>query len=214
MIATKSSADLNNIVPGKKLVLFDFDGTITTHDTLAEFMIFYHGKAKYYLGLGILSPILASYVFKLMPNWKSKEYFLSWFLRGEKYTDFESKCRAFAESRLPQLIRPGALEQIEQHQREGATIAVVTASAENWVKPWCDKHNIRCIATRLEASDKKLTGKILGKNCHGEEKVCRIKEQFSLREFDKITAYGDTSGDKQMLDLAHEKFYKPFRHEN
>ena len=211
MIATKSSAHSNIVTSGKKLVLFDFDGTITTRDTLAEFMIFYHGKVKYYLGLCVLSPVLASYLFKWMPNWKSKQYFLTWFLKDEKSSDFEKKCKVFSDTRLPRLIRPAAQEQIKQYQHEGATIAVVTASAENWIKPWCDKHNILCLATQLETTDGKLTGKILGKNCHGEEKVCRIKEHFTLTEFDRIVAYGDTSGDKQMLDLAHEQFYKPFR---
>jgi len=211
MTSTKSLQHPDMIVTGKKLVLFDFDGTITTCDTLAEFMIFYHGKVKYYLGLAALSPILASYIFKWMPNWKSKEYFLTWFLKGEKSAEFEKQCKAFAEKKLPQLIRPEALREIKRHQHEGATIAVVTASAENWVKPWCDQHNILCLATRLEVASDRLTGRILGKNCHGEEKVCRIREQFILTDFDKIIAYGDTSGDKQMLALAQEQFYKPFR---
>jgi HAD superfamily phosphoserine phosphatase-like hydrolase len=90
-------------------------------------------------------------------------------------------------------------------------VAVVSASAENWVKPWCDKHNLICIGTKLQVKDNQLTGKILGKNCHGPEKVCRIKENFNLSQFDEIIAYGDTAGDKEMLDMADLKHYKPFR---
>jgi phosphatidylglycerophosphatase C len=147
----------------------------------------------------------------LMPNWKSKQYFLSHFLKDESATVFEKRCMQFSENYLPYLIRPRALEAINQYKKNGATVAVVSASAENWVKPWCDQNGIRCLATKLEVQQNKLTGKILGKNCHGPEKVCRIKEKFNLDQYDEVIAYGDTSGDKEMLALAHKSHYKPFR---
>jgi phosphatidylglycerophosphatase C len=200
-----------NKTPAKKqLVLFDFDGTITTKDTLAAFMIFSYGKIRYLAGLAILSPILASYVFKLMSNWKSKQYFLTWFLGNKDASQFEKQCRDFSKNHLHTLIRPRALEAIREYKRSGATIAVVSASAENWVKPWCDEHGLLCLATKLETKNNKLTGKILGKNCHGEEKVKRIIERFDLHDYDEIIAYGDTSGDKEMLALAHRGHYRAF----
>jgi phosphatidylglycerophosphatase C len=195
----------------KRLVLFDFDGTITTHDTLAEIMIFYRGRWRYRYGLLVLSPLLALYVLKLIPNWKAKQLFISWFFKGEDITRFNAQCLAFSRKVLPSLIRPKALEMINHYKSTGATIAVVTASAENWVKPWCDEHRLICLATRLESKNKRLTGKFDGKNCHGEEKACRVKDQFTLTNFDEIIAYGDTSGDREMLSLAHQKHYKPFR---
>mgnify|MGYP002412433442 CR=1 FL=1 len=66
------------------------------------------------------------------------------------------------------------------------------------------------LATQLEIKDHKLTGCYAGQNCHGEEKVRRIKAVYDLAQFDKIYAYGDTSGDKPMLALAHQSFYKHF----
>jgi phosphatidylglycerophosphatase C len=195
----------------KSLVLFDFDGTITTKDTLAEFIKFYRGNLRYHTGLFILSPILVAYVAKLMPNWKSKQYFLSWFLKNENILEFEAKCRDFLKTKLPALIRPGALQAIEDYKKRGATVAVVSASAENWVKPWCDQHGLICLATNLEVKDNKLTGKFKGKNCHGPEKVDRITNRFKISDFDEIIAYGDSSGDREMLALAHKGHYKPFR---
>jgi len=197
--------------PRTELVLFDFDGTITTRDTLAEFMIFYHGKARYYFGLAMLSPIMFLYVTGMMKNWKAKQIFLSWFLKNEDAATFNDQCTAFATRRLPALIRQGAFDAIKKYKEKGATIAVVSASADNWVKPFCDQYGLMCLSTKLEVKNGKLTGKISGKNCHGPEKVCRIKECFHLDDFDHIVAYGDTSGDKEMLALAHAKFFKPFR---
>jgi phosphatidylglycerophosphatase C len=195
----------------KKLVLFDFDGTITTKDTLLKFIVFYRGTVRYGLGLIILSPVLFLYVIKLLKNWKAKQIFLSWYFKGEDITSFNRRCKQFSDEVIPSLVRPQALQAIEKYKREGYTIAVVSASPENWVRPWCELHGVSCIATTLEVENTFITGKIKGKNCFGEEKCRRIQDTYTLSEFNEIIAYGDTSGDKEMLALAHKKFYKPFR---
>ena len=70
---------------------------------------------------------------------------------------------------------------------------------------------IELIATKLEFKAGKLTGKFATNNCYGAEKSHRIKELFDLELYDYIYAYGDSRGDKEMLALADESFYKPFR---
>ena len=54
-------------------------------------------------------------------------------------------------------------------------------------------------------------GRCDGDNCHGQEKVRRIKEAYPLDQYREIYAYGDTGGDRPMLGLATHSFYKPFR---
>lgn len=195
----------------KRLVLFDFDGTITRKDTLAEFVVFYRGRRRYLAGLAMLAPILFLYASKLLANWKAKQYFLSRFFKGEDISTFDRKCVEFARTILPSLIRPGAISAINQYRDQKATIAVVSASAENWVKPWCDQHGLICVATRLEVKGGLITGKLEGPNCYGNEKACRVRDRFSLSDFDEVVAYGDSAGDKELLALAHRRYYKPFR---
>ena len=194
-----------------QLVLFDFDGTITTKDTLVEFVRFYRGNKKYMESMVFLSPILALYACKIIPNWKAKQFFLARHFRGEKIDDFNSRCQEFSKNVLPALIRPKALESIKSYRDNKVTMAVVSASAENWVKPFCDDHGLLCLATRLQVKNGVITGNLEGKNCYGDEKVCRIKDQFDLSSFDEIVAYGDSPGDREMLQLAHQSFYKPWR---
>ena len=67
------------------------------------------------------------------------------------------------------------------------------------------------IATRLEIKDDLMTGKFLTKNCYGIEKVNRVKEAYNLDDYDCIYVYGDSRGDKELLELADKSFYKPFR---
>lgn len=195
----------------KKLVLFDFDGTITTKDTLIEFAHFYRGRNNYLLRMLRLAPLLALYALKIIPNWKAKQFFLKRFFKGEKMDDFNRKCIHFSTVVLPSLIRREAQSAIEKYRGEQATIAVVSASAENWVRPWCEQNDIICLGTRLEVKDGIITGKIEGRNCYGDEKVCRIQERFNLSDFNQVIAYGDSRGDKEMLALARERHYKPFR---
>lgn len=195
----------------KKLALFDFDGTITTKDTLVEFLLFYKGPLRFFWGMFVLSPVLALYVFKLIPNWKGKQICLRYFLGGEKLGDFTARCKEFSERLLPRLIRPQALETINAYKREGTQVAVVTASAENWVQPWCEKQGLICVGTQLEVENNMITGNLCGANCYGPEKVKRIQQQFTLTDFKEIVAYGDSSGDREMFTIAHQHHYKPFR---
>jgi phosphatidylglycerophosphatase C len=194
----------------KRLVLFDFDGTITTKDTFIEFIRFYHGSFRFASGFGLMLPILILYKIKLIPNWKAKEIVLSWFFKGQEFERFNKLCREFSATVLPKLIRPGALVELKKYTND-SEVVVVSASAENWVSPWCHQNNLKVIATQLESVQGKLTGKIKGKNCFGEEKAVRIRNTFTLSAFDEIIAYGDSSGDKEMLALADKHFYKPFR---
>jgi len=66
---------------------------------------------------------------------------------------------------------------------------------KNWVAPWSDTLHVICLGSLLEVKDGHVTGKLVGKNCNGDEKVCRIKEVVHLTAYDTIYAYGDSSGD-------------------
>src|SRR5687767_13366823 len=140
--ADKKSLASGEEVGASTLVLFDFDGTITTKDTLIEFVHFYRGKKQYWRGMLMLSPILTLFALKIIPNWKAKQFFLSQFFKGEKISEFNARCLDFSKKVLPALVRPGAKKAIEDYLKQNTTIAVVTASAENWVKPWCDQNGI------------------------------------------------------------------------
>jgi phosphatidylglycerophosphatase C len=195
----------------KRLVLFDFDGTITTKDTFLEFIRFYHGSFRYWTGLLILSPVLALFILKLIPNYRAKEVVLKWFFKGEPEEVFNRKSKTFCERILPLLIRPKALDEISAHILNKSNVVIISASAENWVAPWCLQYNLHCLATRLEVRDGKLTGNIAGVNCYGPEKERRIRECYVLQDFDEVLAYGDSRGDFEMLALAHKQYYRPFR---
>ncbi|QHS58717.1 HAD family hydrolase [Chitinophaga agri] len=192
------------------IAFFDFDGTITRRDTLFEIIRFQKGDAALYAGLALLAPALVMMKCKLISKQKAKEIVLQYFFRNMPVDEFRDKCAAFCRDKLPGLIRETAEQEIKQHISKGHRVVVVTASAQEWVKPWADCIGIECIGTQLEIRDARVTGRINGINCNGEEKVRRIREKYDLPAFGDIYAYGDTSGDKPMLQMATFGYFRKF----
>lgn len=194
----------------KKIAFFDFDGTITTDDSLLKFIRFVVGDMKFLAGLFAISPVLVAYKLKLIPNYKAKQIMLSWYFKSMDKEKFLEVAREYSLNYIDKIVRKQAIKKIIWHKNEGHKVVVVSASLECWLRPWCDKNGLDLIGTKLELEENKLTGNLLSKNCYGIEKVNRIKEQYDLNSFNFIYAYGDSKGDKEMLKLAHEKHYKPF----
>ncbi len=193
-----------------ELSLFDFDGTITTKDSLTDFIQYAVGKPAYYLGLLSLSPMLIAYKLKFVPNYIAKEKLIAQFFKGWDSIQFQKIADKYSLEQIDKIIRAKAMEKMTWHQEQGHKVVIVSASMEYWLKKWCQKYNIDLIATRLEIQNGKLTGKFATKNCYGIEKVNRIKEQYNLSEYSRIYAYGDSPSDKDMLSIANEQYYKNF----
>ncbi|HMJ71567.1 MAG TPA: HAD family hydrolase [Cyclobacteriaceae bacterium] len=196
---------------GKRLVLFDFDGTITTSDTMFLFTRDAVGALRFLTGMAFLALPLTLHKLGFISAQKAKEIFLTHFFGGMDQSAFNKLGMTFAETRIAAFVRPAAAEAIRAHKQSGSRIVVVSASAQDWMKPWALSEGLEVLATRLEVVDGKITGKITGCNCNGEEKVNRIREHLTLSDFSQIVAYGDTKGDLPMLALATEKHFKPFR---
>ena len=194
-----------------KFAIFDFDGTITRKDSLVQFILFTHGPVKTALGFILLSPVMLLYVLKLLPNGKTKEIVLTYCYKGWDVVQFNRLAAEFAKSDLNKIVRSSALEKINWHIHEGHRVVIVSASIENYLESWCWEHRVEVLGTRLEVVDGLLTGKIEGKNCHGEEKVRRIKEKYNLKDFDFIYAYGDTRGDLALKEIAQEFHYRTLK---
>lgn len=194
----------------KEIAFFDFDGTITKKDTLFEFIKFTKGTFRFYLGFLLNLHFLIAYKLNLISNQSAKEKILQFFFSNTPVKDFKQCCKKFSKEILPGLIRPKALFEIRQLQERNVIVAIVSASPENWIEDWAFQYHLQLIGSRLEVTNEKITGKIHGKNCSGDEKVSRIKEVYDLSEYKVVAAYGDTKGDKSMLALARSSYYKPF----
>lgn len=192
----------------KQIAFFDFDGTLTHHDSMFAIVRFVHGNVRFYWGMFQLLPILIGFKVGLVDRQKTKEHFFAHFFGGMPESTFQQYCHSFSEEIIPKMLRQDTYQKFKWHLKEGHEVVLVSASAQDWLQDWCSKHQVSCLASRLVVKDGKITGQLEGKNCHGEEKVRRIKEIYDLSSYQTIYAYGDTSGDKPMLALAHFKVMK------
>ena len=192
----------------KKIYAFDFDGTLTTKDTLIEFIRYAKGSMD--LGLGFLryAHLLVLMKLGLYPNYKAKQKVFAYFFKDTTLDDFNALCKEFAAS-SSHLLRPNAIEAIDQATKEGSEVLIVSASIDNWVQPFFPQ--VMVLGTQIEVIDGKLTGRFMTKNCYGQEKVNRILSLHPNRQEYHLTAYGDSRGDREMLAFADESYFKPFR---
>ena len=192
----------------KKIYAFDFDGTLTTKDTLIEFIRYAKGSRALGLGFMRYAHLLVLMKIGLYPNYKAKQKVFAHFFKDTTLDDFNALCKAFAAS-SSHLLRPNAIEAIKQAIKEGSEVLIVSASIDNWVQPFFPQ--VKVVGTQIEVIDGKLTGRFLSKNCYGQEKVNRILSLYPNRQDYHLTTYGDSRGDKEMLAFADESYFKPFR---
>lgn len=192
----------------KKIYAFDFDGTLTTKDTLIEFIRYAKGSMALGLGFMRYAHLLVLMIIGLYPNYKAKQKVFAHFFKDTTLDDFNALCKAFAAS-SSHLLRPNAIEAINHAIKEGSEVLIVSASIDNWVQPFFPQ--VKVVGTQIEVIDGKLTGRFLSKNCYGQEKVNRILSLYPNRQDYHLTAYGDSRGDKEMLAYADESHFKPFR---
>ena len=192
----------------KKIYAFDFDGTLTTKDTLIEFIRYAKGSMALGLGFMRYAHLLVLMKIGLYPNYKAKQKVFAHFFKDTTLDDFNALCKEFAAS-SSNLLRPNAIEAINHAIKEGSEVLIVSASIDNWVQPFFLQ--VKVVGTQIEVIDGKLTGRFMTKNCYGQEKVNRILSLYPNRQDYHLTAYGDSRGDKEMLAFADESHFKPFR---
>lgn len=173
------------------IAAFDFDGTITYRDSFTEMALFKLGPFHFLLKSLLVIPSLFTFSREKIKVSALKAYFTN--------SSFEEVAKAFTKERLPSLLRKSALEKIAWHQREGHTLILVTAAFEPAVLPFAKAYGFHAVlATQLDTA----TLSLIGKNCRGEEKVRRLLAHLGPKENYTLYAYGDSRGDKELLELA------------
>lgn len=196
----------------RTVCVYDFDGTITFGDTLLQFIRFARGDKAFISGFARHALPVMGYKVGLYPNWKAKQRIFSHFFKGMMYSEFRELGLQFSES-LDKNVRPRALASIKDSRRRGSRLYVVSASMEEWIGPWCDRngiHKVLCTRAEVDMSGR-LTGRFLGNNCYGREKLERLLQEEPDRSAYKLLVYGDSRGDRELIAFADQGWYNKFR---
>lgn len=191
---------------GGVVAAFDLDGTITRRDTLLPFLARLRGRRRLAVALAIHGWSLARMSAGLEERDAVKDRFLLGMLEGMPAELVHNIGMAYGEALAAgRGLRPAVCERVHHHRSLGHRLVLISASPEVYVEPFADRLGFdAALATRLEVGDGGLlTGRLLGPNCRGGEKVSRL-EEWMAGTAARVIAYGDSPGDAQLLARADQ----------
>lgn len=188
------------------VVIFDLDGTITLRDTYVEFLIGFLRRNPARVIRSMLLPFaLTLYTFGWRDNSWLKETFLNAIAGGASRKEIMQYIDVFVSKLIKEGLRPGAIQAIQHHRREGHVLVLATASLDFYAdKIGSDLGFSQVISTQsIWDSHDKLTGKICGGNCYNINKLKKIKDVLGaeLCEYQKIV-YTDHHADLPIIEWA------------
>jgi HAD superfamily phosphoserine phosphatase-like hydrolase len=171
--------------------VYDFDDTIYRGDSSFDFYM--HCRNKYpRVRQDVFGsvPLMIDFAIHRRDKTRSKQRFYRYFTF---VPDMEREIAEFWGA------REGNLKQWYLGQKRADDL-IISASPEFLLKPVCDRLGVALIASRVDPK----TGVYDGTNCHGEEKVRRLRAERPEVEIDRF--YSDSRSDTPLARLAREAF--------
>ncbi len=186
----------------RRVAAFDFDGTLTTSDTLVPFLRAVVGNRDLALAAIVNAPRFALAVISDRSRDAAKAALFRRVLAGRSAAAVRTLGERYADSIVTHRLRSGMPERIEWHRDQGHEIVIVSASLTLYLDAVGRRLGLDAvIATELEVGpDGALTGEIVGANVRRAEKVRRLEAWLGGDA--EIWAYGDSTGDRELLERA------------
>jgi HAD superfamily hydrolase (TIGR01490 family) len=190
--------------PENKIAAFDFDGTLTTRDSMFAYIAFVKGKTRLLLGMIWLLPMLIRFKLGIKDRQEAKEQLLYHFFGGMDEKVLRQQAEYFSQQKIPQMLRKEIIDRLTWHQNQGHRCFLVSASLDLWLQPFADTYKLELLSTQAQFSNGKYTRTFRSANCYGPEKVKRIQAALEGQPDYFVYAYGDSNGDREMLAWADE----------
>jgi phosphatidylglycerophosphatase C len=137
-----------------------------------------------------------------------KAKFVAGVFSGRDAREIEALGIDFASKVADGWLRGDVASRMRWHQEQGHVVILVSASLGAYLHPLGDLLEVDAVlCTELEEKDGLLTGKLAGQNCRGKEKASRVQkwcQDSGIAAEDLVYAYGDSSGDTELLELFSE----------
>ena len=194
-------------VSGRKIVIFDLDGTITRRDTYTAFLLRSLGHRPVRLLPALLLPFaVAAHMAGLRDNAWLKTQFLAAILGGIDRSELQLLTGAFVEDLQRHGLRDRARGAINAHRAAGDFVVLATASFDFYVTEIGRTLGFDAVVcTRSEWSEDRLVPVLPTGNCHGIVKADRVKDLLaSLPAPGRLTVYTDSHVDLPILAMADD----------
>lgn len=190
---------------------FDFDGTISTRDTFVPFLLRAFGWSRVLRALLPLTFTGLAVILGQGSRDAFKARLIARLFTGIPVSTLTPHGSAHAAAIRP-LLRPQALARIQWHRARGHRLVMVSASLDLYLRDLAEHlcfDDLLC--TQLEREGACFSGRMAGGNCRGAEKVKRLHALLGELSRLELYAYGDSDGDREMLEIAQYPCYRPFR---
>jgi len=191
---------------------FDLDGTLTRGGSVGKWLVAIGGRRRAYRSFLRLSlPLMMGALRSGTSADRAKERLFVAVLANQSWRDVVERSQQFADDHLRHEGRTEIIARLRDHLAQGHDVVVVSASPEVYVREIAALLGAHgAIGTRLALSPEgKLTGHYDGANCRGEQKLRRLRDWITQREFaqpPRVVAYGNSRGDLRMLRDADQAF--------
>ena len=192
------------------LSIFDFDGTLTWQDSFVPFLRFAFGNTRFAKGMLRTGLSATHYLYGAMNRDVMKARLIKHFLTGVDAAWLSAKAEAFCAANWHKMMRPSGLVGVANELAEGRRVSLCSASPALVLVPFARRLGVELIATELEVKQGRLTGHIAGQNCRRAEKVRRLEQVFGDLSHCHLRAWGNSSGDTELLAAADEPHYRAF----
>ncbi|CAI8758539.1 HAD-IB family phosphatase [Pseudomonas zeae] len=192
------------------LSVFDFDGTLTRHDSFVPFLFFAYGAPRFAINLLKLIQPGLRYILGQLTRDELKARLVCTFLTGTEANWLRRQAQAFCHLHWGQLMRPSGLRAVTAELQSGAMVTLCSASPTLVLQPFADRLGVELIGTQLEINNGILTGRLVHGNCRGKNKVAQLVRAYGPLEQYWMRAWGDSPGDYALLDKAQEPHWQHF----
>ncbi|MFV3304597.1 HAD-IB family phosphatase [Pseudomonas sp. NY15181] len=192
------------------LSVFDFDGTLTRHDSFIPFLWFAFGSVGFLRRLPRLAVPCLKFAVGRLGRDELKACLIATFLCGVEVQWLSARADAYCRSVWRYLLRSAGLRCVEAELESGAEVTLCSASPTLLLRPFAKRLGVGLIGTELEVRDGRLSGCILGGNCRCENKVLRLEAAYGPLTRYRLRAWGDTRGDHALLRAAQDPHWRAF----
>jgi phosphatidylglycerophosphatase C len=190
--------------PTPLLALFDLDGTLTRHNTLAPYALGLLLRHPARLPRGLLvGAALVRFMLGRCGHGKLKAAFIQTMFGGLERRELDTWTAQF----VPRLINNGlfadARDALERHRAHGDTLALLSASTDLYVPAIGRALGFdETVCTGVAWDGTRLIGTLTTPNRRGEDKVRCLEALRARHPGLSVVAYGNAASDLAHLRLA------------
>lgn len=194
----------------KKLVLFDFCGTLVNFQTfdpyIKKVVLAYYPKRGRWLD-SRMARFLSGILSRFKRDYHFYKHYLVWLTRGIPEMAFREVAVQYCRDSLCPNVIPEAREMLLEFGRKGCEVVILSGGCGIYIRKFAEEYHVeKVIATEIVFKNGKSSGKIV-RDCLGRGKIEMLNARLGRRCLERydVTGVTDSRSDLPMLGICGKK---------